>query len=141
MYKVCMLHQARMQTFFKGGGLGRKILKEKCLLIHVSTRVHIKLDEHATPFQEDCLLIFAFFYYSFFFLKFERGGGGCNPRNPPLDPPMCFTNLLKMWAFTICILRKNLLTLPQLIRIIRRNLYPQLHASANNRDFHDQQFS
>ena len=29
--------QARIQKFFKGG-LGRKILKEKCLLIHVSTR-------------------------------------------------------------------------------------------------------
>ena len=27
-----------------------------------------------------------FFYYSLLFLKFERGG--CNPRNPPLDPPM-----------------------------------------------------
>ena len=30
---------------------------------------------------------FVFFYYSLLFLKFERGGG-CNPRNPPLDPPM-----------------------------------------------------
>ena len=34
------------------------------------------------PFQEDCLLFFALFYYTFLFLKLERGGG-CNPRNPP----------------------------------------------------------
>ena len=36
--------QARIQKFFKGehGWSRRKILKEKCLLIHVSTRVHIK---------------------------------------------------------------------------------------------------
>ena len=36
------------RNFSKGGGVRRKILKEKCLLIHVSTRVHIKLDKHAT---------------------------------------------------------------------------------------------
>ena len=30
---------------------------------------------------------FALFYYSLLFLKFERGEG-CNPCNPPLDPPM-----------------------------------------------------
>ena len=35
------------------------------------------------PFQEDCLLFFALFSYSLLFLKFEGGGGMCNPRNPP----------------------------------------------------------
>ena len=68
-----------------GGGLRRKILKEKCLLIHVSTRVYMKTRQTCNsfsflPFQENCLLFFALFYYSHLFLKFERGGGGgCNP--------------------------------------------------------------
>ena len=76
---------------FSKGRLRRKILKEKCLLIHVSTRVHIKTRQTCNsfsllPFQEDCLLFFALFYYSLLFL-FERGG--CNSRNPlPLYPPM-----------------------------------------------------
>ena len=78
-----------------GGGLRRKILEEKCLLIHVSTRVHIKTRQtynsfSLLPFQEDCLLFCTLFYYSLFVLKFEMGG--CNPRNPPLDPPMYFTS-------------------------------------------------
>ena len=39
------------------------------------------------PFQEDCLLFFALFYYSLLFLKFERGvATPVTP--PPLDPPM-----------------------------------------------------
>ena len=40
------------------------------------------------PFQEDYNLIFALFYYSFLFLKFEDGGGGVATVIPPLDPPM-----------------------------------------------------
>ena len=66
----------------EGGGLRRKILKEKCLLIHISTREHIKTRQTCNsfsllPFQEDCLLFFALYYryYSLLFLKFERGGG------------------------------------------------------------------
>ena len=59
-------------------GLRRNILKEKCL-IHVSTHVHIKNRQtcnffYLLPFQEDCLLFFALFYYTLLFLKFERGG-------------------------------------------------------------------
>ena len=57
-----------------GGGLRGKILKEKCLLIHVSTRVHIKTRQTCNsfsllPFQEDCLLFFALFYYSLLFFE------------------------------------------------------------------------
>ena len=79
------------RNFQRGGGGGGKILKEKCLLIHVSTRIHIKIRQSCNSFpflhfQEDCLLFFALFYYSLLFLKFERGG--CNPVTPPLDPPM-----------------------------------------------------
>ena len=64
----------------------RKILKEKCLLIHVSTHVHIKTRQTCNsfsllPFQEDCLLFFALVYYSLLFLKFE-GGGGATPVTP-----------------------------------------------------------
>ena len=60
------------------------------MLIHVSTHVHIKTRQTCNyfsllPFQGDCLLFFALFYYSLLFLKFERG---LQPRNPPLDPPM-----------------------------------------------------
>ena len=74
------------EIFQRGGGLRRKIWKEKCLLIHVSTRVHIKTRQTCNsfsllPFQEDGLLFFALFYYSLLFLKFEKGG--CNPRKPP----------------------------------------------------------
>ena len=68
-----------------GGGLRRKILKEKCLLIHLSTRVHINTRQTCNSFplflfQEDCLLIFALFYYSLF-MKFERGVA--TPVSPP----------------------------------------------------------
>ena len=62
------------QNFLKkgGGGLGGNILKEKCLLIHVSMRVHIETRQTCNsfsllPFQEDCLLFFALFYYSLLF--------------------------------------------------------------------------
>ena len=34
-----------------GGELRRKILKEKCLLIHVSTRVHIKTRQTCKSFS------------------------------------------------------------------------------------------
>ena len=70
----------------------RKILKEKCLLIHVSTRVRIQTSQTCNsfsllPFQEDCLLFFALFYYSILFLKFERGiATPVTP--PPLDSSM-----------------------------------------------------
>ena len=74
-----------------GGGLRRKILKEKCLLIHLSTRVHMKTRQICNsfsllPFQEDGLLYFALFFYSLLFLKFERGVA--TPVTPLLDPPM-----------------------------------------------------
>ena len=32
--------------------------------------------------------IFCFFYYSLFIFEIWKGWVGCNPRNPPLDPPM-----------------------------------------------------
>ena len=92
-YNKCALPEARIQKFFKGGGvLRRKIFKEKCLLIHLSSRVHIKTRQTCNsfsllPFQEDCLLFFALFYYTLLFLKFEKGGGGCNPP-PTLYAPM-----------------------------------------------------
>ena len=60
------------EKFSKGGGLRRKNLNEKCLLIHVSTCNSFSL----FPFQDDCLLFFALFDYSVLFLKFERRGGG-----------------------------------------------------------------
>ena len=34
------------------------------------------------PFQQDCLLIFALFYYSLLFLKLEIGGGGGGAATP-----------------------------------------------------------
>ena len=77
---------------FQWGGVKRKILKEKCLLIHVSTRVRIKTSQTCNsfsllPFQGDCLLFFALFYYSILFLKFERGiATPVTP--PPFDSPM-----------------------------------------------------
>ena len=66
-------------------------MKEKCLLIHVSTREHIKTRQTCNSFslhhfQEEFLLFFALFYYSFLFLEFERGVA--TPVIPPLDPPM-----------------------------------------------------
>ena len=63
---------------FQVGGLRRKILKQKCLLIHLSTRVHIKTRQTCNsfsllPFQEDCHIYFVLFYYSLLFLKLEKG--------------------------------------------------------------------
>ena len=93
-YNKCVLPLGRIQKFFKGGGgLRRKIFKEKCLLIHLSSRVHIKTRQTCNsfsllPFQEDCLLFLflsSLFYYSPLFLEIWKEG--CNPRNPPLDPP------------------------------------------------------
>ena len=53
------------EIFQMGGGevVRRKILIEKCLLIHVSTRVHIKLDKHASV-----SLFFLFKMTVFYFL-------------------------------------------------------------------------
>ena len=86
--------QARIQNFFNGGGLRRKILKEKCFLIVILTRVHITIRQTCSslsllPFREDCLLFFALFFTLFYFWNLKEGGGW-NPRNPlpPLDPPM-----------------------------------------------------
>ena len=69
-----------------GGGLRRKILEEKCLLIHVLTRVHIKTRQtynssSLLPFQEDCFLFFLLYFNTLFYFW------NLNPP-PPLDPPM-----------------------------------------------------
>ena len=76
------------EIFQKGGWGG------KCLLIQVSTCVHIKTRQTCKsfsllPFQEDCPLFFALFYNSLLFFKFERGVA--TPCNPPPDSPMLFS--------------------------------------------------
>ena len=114
------IYYRRGSRNFSKGGLKRKTLKEKCLLIHVSTRVHIKTRKTCNsfsllPFQEDCLLIFALFYYSLLFLKFERGGGATPYTPPPLDPPMYYLPTHNYWGSwqrilgveRDCILTKN----------------------------------
>ena len=73
---------------FQRGGWGGKFRKKKWLLIHVPTRVHIKTRQTCKsfcllPFQEDCLLFLALFYYSLLIFEIWKGGGGCNARNPP----------------------------------------------------------
>ena len=85
------------RNFSKGGGLRRKILKEKCLLIHVSTRVHIKPGQICNsfsllPFQEDCLLFLLYFITLFYFWNL-KGMGGATPITHPLDPPMSLSCL------------------------------------------------
>ena len=69
--------QARIQKFFKEG-LRRKILKEKYLFIHVSTRVHINNRQPCNSFslllfQEDCLLFFCFVLLLSFIFEIWRG--------------------------------------------------------------------
>ena len=84
--------QARIQNFFKGGGggLGGESLKEKCLLIVISTRVYITIRQTcsslSSSFSRGLSSIFCFVLLLFFI--FEIWKGGCNPRNPPVDPPM-----------------------------------------------------
>ena len=64
---------------FQRGGWGGKFWKK----MFVDTRINTCTCTHKTrqtcnsfsllPFQENCLLFFALFYYSLLFLKFERG--------------------------------------------------------------------
>ena len=75
--------QARIQNFFKGGGVRRKILKEKCLLIVISTRVRITIRQTCSSLSLYFLLCFITLFY-FWNLK----EGGATPVTPPLDPPM-----------------------------------------------------
>ena len=94
MLKLHSWSDRRGSRNFSKGGLRRKILKEKCLLIQVSTCVHIKTRQTCNsfsllPFQEDCLLFFALFYYSLLFLKFERGGGVAIPVTHSLQICQC----------------------------------------------------
>ena len=79
-----------------------KILKEKCMLIKVSTRVHIKTRQTCNSFSlllfiEDCLLFFDLSYHSLLFLKFERGVA--TPVTPPIDTPMSCIMILKTHYF------------------------------------------
>ena len=83
-FYITPIHRCGSRNFSKGGGLRRKNFEKKCLLIHVSKRVHIKTRQICNsfsllPYQEDCLLFFVLFYYSLLFLKFERGRGGLQP--------------------------------------------------------------
>ena len=92
-YYIHVYIQARIQNFFKGeGGLRRKILKEKCLLIHDvtywSTCVHIKLDKHATFslffFFNRIVSIFCSVLLLSFITEIWKGGGWPPPpRNRP----------------------------------------------------------
>ena len=63
---------------FQSGGVVEENFERK-MLIHVSMCEHIKTRQTCNsfsllPFQKDCLLFFALFYYSLLFLKFERWG-------------------------------------------------------------------
>ena len=91
MLDTCIYTQRRRGSinFFKGWVEEENVERKMFKLIHVSTRVHIKTRQTCNSFsflrfQEDCLLFFALCYYSLLILKFERGGGGCNPRSPPM---------------------------------------------------------
>ena len=68
-------------NFSKGGGLRWKILKEKCLLIHIKTILSFN-SFSLLPFQEVCFFFFVLFFFSFLFLKFEKGGGVATPVPP-----------------------------------------------------------
>ena len=71
--------QAWIQKFFKRGWGGKFWKKNVCWYTYLLTREHIKTRQTCNsfsllPFQKDCLLFFALFYYSLLFLKFERWG-------------------------------------------------------------------
>ena len=74
LHHVGGISGADPELFQRGVGVRRKILKEKCLLIHVSTRVHIKTRQTFNRIVFYLLLCFM----THLFLKFE------------LDPPMHF---------------------------------------------------
>ena len=90
------LYQAQIQKFFKGGvgeGVRRKILKEKCLLIHVSMHVHIKTRQTCNSFSLSLLFKKIVFYILLCVLLLYLKGGGCNTRKPPsrsANVYMCF---------------------------------------------------
>ena len=61
-------------NFSKGGGVEEENLKEKCLLIHVTMRVHIKTRQTCNsfsllPLQEDCFVLLLSFIF-----EIRRGG-------------------------------------------------------------------
>ena len=97
------------EIFQRGLVLRRKILKEKCLLKHVSTSVHIKTRQTCNsfsllPFQEDCLLFFCFDLLLSFIFEIQRGGGGSTPSpppppNPPNLQPFCLKFVKKKIQF------------------------------------------
>ena len=103
---LTMNNRRGSRNFSKGGGVRRKILKEKCLLIHVSSRVHIKTTQTCNSFsllhfQENCLLFFCIvLLHSFIYdIWKEEGGGVATPiPRPLLDPPMYYTDDLYQYT-------------------------------------------
>ena len=97
--------QARIQKFFKEG-VEEDNFERESLLIHVSTRVHIKTRQTCNSFsllsfQEDCLLFFALFNYSLLFLKFKRGVW--NPRNPPSRSANVIASYGKLYIYALTV--------------------------------------
>ena len=81
IHRISVSLRRGSRQFSKGGveeeNFGRKMFVDTRIISTRQTCNSFSL----LPFQEDCLLFFALFYYSLLFFKFERGG--CNPRNPP----------------------------------------------------------
>ena len=84
---ISLRYRRGSRNFSKGGGVRRKILKEKCLLIHISTRVHMKTWQTCNsfsllPFPEDCQTFFCFVLLLSTLFIFEIWKGGLQPPSP-----------------------------------------------------------
>ena len=69
VFNVYRMYRRGSRNFSKGRGVRRKILNEKCLLIHVSTREHIKTRQTCNSFSLHHLQrIFIYFFFCFLLL-------------------------------------------------------------------------
>ena len=107
----------------RGGGLSRKILKEK-------TCVHIKTRQTCNafslfPFQWECLLFLLFFLLSFIF---EIWRGGYYPPLPPLDPPMIFDHKSQDLEYLVlCMLCYYCIFMVYMLDILTRSPWATSH--------------
>ena len=73
------MYRRGSRNFSKGRGVEEENFERKMFVVtYINACTHKTRQTYNSfsllPFQEDCILFFALFYYSLLFLKFQRGG-------------------------------------------------------------------